>query len=175
MGILERLGFKSFGPELVGMPMMDALKAVGKHLHGENAAQFKQDIEQAKRIHNLQGISASAKLRQQEAIDLKYRNGAIWLALVFALLEQDKSILVDVMDLPGEVRKILAQEKEKRATMPEAMQKLLDAIVYAVEQKHIFNTSASLAANDNAPSITQQISTPAAANDNDADKMQKAA
>lgn len=156
MSFWDKLGFKSFGPELVGLPMVDSLKMVKKHLHGEGAGEIKRNIDEALRIYNLQGITASTKLRSQEALNLKYTNGTLWLTLVFALLEQDKSILVDVLDLPGEVRKILAQEKEKRISMPEAMQKLFDAVVYMVEQKHIFNASTPSPTNDSSAEKTEK-------------------
>jgi len=166
---LKAIGIKSFG-ELQDVSAKDRAKMAEKRLTGEKDGEARHDLKESLRILNLPNHTATMKLNLPETKSLKTKDGTAWLNLVLALYEQDKNILVDVLDLPGEVRRVLGQERAKRDQMPGPKQKIFDAAAYAIEQKGIFNAPAQpIAANDN---VGER---PKAANDNTPRDLDKAA
>jgi hypothetical protein len=145
---LKAFGIQSFG-ELQDVSPENRAKMAEKRLHGDKAAEeARGDFSESRRILKLEGHTAAMKLRLPETTNLKYKDGTAWLNLVLALYDQDKNIIGEVLDLPADVRKVLAQEKALRDKMPPAKQKVFDAARFAIEEKAIFNVPK--AADDNA-------------------------
>jgi hypothetical protein len=148
MGFMDKfgkaLGFRTLGPDLSDSRPDERAKLADKRLYGEKNAEAKKNLKESMRILKLEGYTPGAKLRLPETRDLKFKDGTAWLNLVLALYDQDTSILADVLDLSGDVRRVLAHEKERRATMSEAMQKIFDAAEHDIVKKGIFNAPAQV-------------------------------
>jgi hypothetical protein len=167
---LKAIGIQSFG-ELQDVKAKDRAKMAEKRLTGEKDGEARTDLKESLRILNLPNHTAAMKLNLPETKNLKYKDGTAWLNLVLAAYEEDKSVISEVLDLPGDVRRILGQERAKRDQMPAAKRKIFDAAAYSIEQKGIFNVPPPVAANDNPAQEPKaaddnNLQKPIAANDN---------
>jgi hypothetical protein len=172
--------FSGLQPDLSNLDAAERFKIAKKHLSGEKGAQFKQSIGEATRIAQMnQFVNEKQRLDSPEARDLRLKDGTAWLNLVLMSYAKDKSVLATVMDLPMQMKQVMAAEKQKRADMPEAKQKILSAAIHDIERGILTVESPKpLAANDNTASMQAANDTmpqTKAANDNDQSALDKAA